>query len=540
MIYQMAVRRCIAFVFVTTLWTQSVSGTDNSIVDSKPATDRTVDERPNILFAISDDQSWEHTSASGCKSIDTPNFDRIAREGVLFNNSFCGSPGCTPSRSSVLTGRYPWQLEQAGTHASSFPKQFVVYPELLEEAGYVVGFTGKGWGPGNFKASGRTRNPAGPEFNSIKTKKVPASGIASFDYSANFEAFLKTQPKHKPFCFWYGGKEPHRKFEKGSGLRAGKKLEDVAVPSFLPDSPEIRSDILDYCLEIEWFDFHLGRMIKMLEDSGQLENTLIVVTSDNGMAFPRAKANAYEYGVHMPLAIRWEKKIPKGRVVDDLVSHTDFAPTFLDAAGVVHPAQSSDTPAMTGRSLLPLLRSTQSGQTTFARPEIFSCRERHSSSRWNNLTYPQRCIRTADYLLIRNFKPERWPAGAPQKFESNGKLGPEHGGYHDIDACPSLDYLIEHRDDAAVADYFAWAVGHRPAIELFDIKQDPGCLRNLADESGHAVTRSTLEKQLNEYLKKTGDPRLVGKGDIWDQYKRYSRMRSFPKPEWAESSNQQK
>ena len=127
-------------------------------------------ERPNILFAISDDQSWIHTSASGCKSVNTPNFDRVAREGILFNNSFCGSPGCTPSRSSILTGRYPWQLQQAGTHASSFPKQYVVYPDLLENDGYFVGFTGKGWGPGKFEASGRSRNPAGPAFNSIVSK----------------------------------------------------------------------------------------------------------------------------------------------------------------------------------------------------------------------------------------------------------------------------------------------------------------------------------------------------------------------------------
>lgn len=536
----MVFRIGIVAVFITTLWLKSVAGSQFSAADVNQANSSAPDERPNILFAISDDQSWAHTSAYGCKCIKTPTFDRVAREGVLFNNSFCASPGCTPSRSAVLTGRYPWQLEQAGTHASSFPIKYAVYPDLLEEAGYAVGFTGKGWGPGKFAVSGRTRNPAGPGFNSIKNKNVPAKGIAGTDYGANFEAFLKSKPAGKPFCFWFGGHEPHRGFEKGSGLQAGKKLEDVSVPSFLPDAPEIRSDILDYCLEIEWFDLHLGQMIKLLEETGQLDNTLIVVTSDNGMAFPRAKANAYEYGVHMPLAIAWGKQIPAGRVVDDLVSHTDFAPTFLEAASVKHPAQSSDTPPMTGRSLLPLLKSDQSGTTTFARPEVYSCRERHSSSRWNNLTYPQRCIRTADYLLIRNFKPERWPAGAPQKFESKGKLGPEHGGYHDIDACPSLTYLIEHRNEPDVADYFSWAVGHRPAIELFDIRNDPGCLRNLVDDPDHAATRSTLEKRLNQFLETTGDPRLTGNGDIWDQYKRYSRIRSFPEPDWAKSSKNEK
>lgn len=497
-------------------------------------------ERPNILFAISDDQSWAHASAYGCQSLETPSFDRVAREGILFNNSFCGSPGCTPSRSSILTGRYPWQLEQAGTHASSFPSKYSVFPDVLESVGYVVGFTGKGWGPGNFKISGRTRNPAGPAFNGKKMKQVPASGIAKTDYAANFEAFLNSKPAGKPFCFWFGGHEPHRGFEKGSGLASGKSLADVEVPNFLPDSEEIRNDILDYCLEIEWFDQHLGRMLKSLEQIGELDNTLIIVTSDNGMAFPRAKANVYEYGIHMPLAIRWPAQVPGGRVVDDMISHTDFAPTILEAAGAQHPSARGQTPPMIGQTLIPMLTSEESGTTSYARKAVYSCRERHSSSRWNNLTYPQRCIRTSKYLLIRNFAPQRWPAGASQKLQKDGKLGPEHGGYHDIDACPSLTYLIEQRSDSKVTNYFEWAVGKRPAIELYDINQDPACLRNLADAPKYASTKSDLEKTLNDYLKNTGDPRLHGNGKIWEQYKRYSRMRSFPQPDWANNLDQSK
>lgn len=493
--------------------------------------------RPNILFAISDDQSWEHTSAYGCQSVSTPNFDRVAREGVLFNNSFCASPGCSPSRASILTGRYPWQLEHAGTHASHFHSKYAVYPDLLENDGYFVGFTGKGWGPGKYQISGRTRNPAGPDFNRLKLKSVPAKGIASNDYAGNFNAFLEAKPGDKPFCFWFGGHEPHRVFEKGSAVAAGKKLEDVAVPDFLPDTPEIREDILDYCYEIEWFDKHLGRMIALLEERGELDNTMIVVTSDNGMAFPRAKANVYEYGIHMPLAIRWPTNIPGGRVVDDLISHTDFAPTFLEATGVVPPSNSktnsTETPPMTGRSLMPLLKSTESGTTSFARKEVYSGRERHSSSRWNNWTYPQRCIRTADHLLIRNFKPERYPAGTPQKLDGQGKLGPEHGGYHDIDACPSLTFLIENRDAPNVARFFNGAVGHRPEYEMFDIKSDPGCINNLVHRPDFLNIQSDLTKRLNGFLETSGDPRLNGNGDVWESYPRYSRIRKFPKPDWA-------
>lgn len=120
-------------------------------------------------------------------------------------------------------------------------------------------------------------------------------------------------PSDQPFCFWYGATEPHRVFEQGSGLRAGKQLASAPPPPFLPDVPEVRSDLLDYCLEIEWFDTHLGRMLKQLEDASELDNTFVIVTSDNGMSFPRTKAKLYEYGFHMLLAIRWAEQVPGGR-----------------------------------------------------------------------------------------------------------------------------------------------------------------------------------------------------------------------------------
>src|SRR5690606_32987578 len=243
--------------------------------------------------------------------------------------------------------------------------------------------------------------------------------------------------KGKPFCFWYGASEPHRVFEKGSGLKAGKKLEDVVVPSFLPDTEEVRSDLLDYAVEIEWFDQQLGKMLEVLEEVGELDNTIIVVTSDNGMAFPRAKANLYEFGHHVPLALRWGDKVPGNRTVEDVVSLIDLFPTYLDALGLDF--TSNDYP-IKGKSLMNILLSDKEGIVDKSRNGIYAARERHSSSRWNNLTYPQRSLRTDQYLYIRNFRPERWPAGAPQKFEEDGTLGEIHRAYHDIDACPTLDY----------------------------------------------------------------------------------------------------
>lgn len=483
--------------------------------------------RPNVLVAISDDQSWLHTSAYGCKFVNTSAFDRVAREGILFNNAFGASPGCSPCRAAFLTGRQIWQIENAGTHASSFPAKYRTFPEVLGENGYHVGYTGKGWGPGNFAVDGRQENPAGPAYSKLKVK-APYSGISRTDYAGNFAEFLKAKPDGQPFCFWYGGHEPHRGFEKGSGLNSGKQLEDAEVPAFLPDRPEIRSDLLDYAVEIEWFDQHLGQILEQLEAAGELDNTLIIVTSDNGMSFPRAKANCYEYGIHMPLAIRWGREVRGGRTSDDLVGFVDLTATIYEATGVEFP--SKEYP-LTGKSIMNILESDATGMIDPSRQFVFSGRERHSSSRYQNLAYPQRSMRTQQYLYIQNFHSERWPAGTPRKLNSNGSLGPEHGGYHDIDGCPSLTYLIEQRADPEVAKFLHLAVDKRPEIEVYDVTSDPACLNNLAGKDGFKDTQQRLAKQFNDYLKETTDPRVLNGGDIFETYPRYSAIREFPVPE---------
>ena len=467
--------------------------------------------RPNILFAISDDQSWPHASAYGCRFVHTPNFDRVAREGVLFTHTFAAAPQCSPNRAAILTGRHIWQLEEAGTHNSLFPKKFTVYTEILEDAGYFVGYTGKGWGPGNWKDAGWKRNPAGYEFNRRRVDKRPTKGISSVDYAGNFADFLKAKPKDRPFCFWYGGHEPHRRYEEGSGIRMGKDPADVSVPGFLPDDPLVRSDMLDYAVEIEWFDRHFGKMLKLLEEAGELQNTLIVVTSDNGMPFPRAKANLYEYGIHMPLAIWWPGEISGGKVVDDLVSFVDFAPTFLEAAGERVPE------AVTGRSLLGDLGGSQES----FRKYVLAGRERHSHSRPDNLGYPSRAIRTERYLYVWNPKPDRWPAGDP-----TGSGEPE--GYHDIDPSPTKTFMIQHRDDPSVRRLFELGFGKRPEEELYEVDGDPYCLRNLAGEPAFQGVRQELQAKLHKLLRQQGDPRELGYGDIFESYPRFGRMRNFP------------
>ena len=244
----------------------------------------------------------------------------------------------------------------------------------------------------------------------------------------------------------------------------------------------------------------------------------------------------------MPLAISWPEKAVANRTVDDVVSLVDVTATIYDVTGVAPPKLDP----LSGRSLLNVLVSDASGQVDPARTMTYSGRERHSSSRYNSLGYPQRAIRTTDYLYIRNFRPERWPAGAPRKYGASAEkfkdgknipkeLGPMHGGYADIDPCPSLDFLVSKADDPDLGHYLGWSVDRRPAEELFNIKEDPGCLKNLAEHADHQTVKQKLSLQLLNYLTETKDPRVVDldRGDIFETYPRYSGLRWFPKPQWA-------
>lgn len=453
---------------------------------------------PNILVAISDDQAWPHTSAYGCPFVNTPNFDRVAAEGVLFSHAYCTAPSCSPSRASLLTGRNPWQLREGGVLWSLLPAEFDVYPDILERIGYHVGHTYKGWGPGSIEMSGRTRNPAGSAYNK-RQNDPPTTRMSRNDYAANFGDFLAERPQGSPFCFWYGAKEPHRVYEKGSGLRAGKRLEDVVVPPYLPDCEEVRSDLLDYALEIEWFDAHLGRMLQMLEETGELDNTIIVVTGDNGLPFPRAKANLYEQGMHVPMAIRYGEKAPGGRTVTDFMTFVDLAPTFLEAAGLEIPDN------MTGRSLMPVLTSDQQGRVDPERDHVLTGIERHAYARVDNTGYPSRCIRTDEFVYIRNFEPERWPAGDPPAFG-------------DIDGSPTKNYMIANRDAPDVQPLYELAFGKRPAEELYAVKDGYACICNIADDEAYSKERQALWERMARELRDQKDPRMLGEGGVFETY----------------------
>jgi arylsulfatase A-like enzyme len=452
--------------------------------------------RHNILFALADDAS--HFSAYGHRFVNTPHFDRVARNGILFNRMFTTNPKCAPSRASMLTGMHTWQLKEACTHWCVFPgpDELAVYPDLLESAGYHVGFTGKGWGPGDFVRNGRTHNPAGPEYNDKTLIPPEGSEIADCDYAANFEDFLSKRDSGQPFCFWYGGKEPHRAYVPGEGQRHGKTLEEVTeVPPYWPDEQLVREDMLDYAFETEWFDSHLGKMLATLEECGELENTLVIVTSDNGCPFPRVKGQMYDDDFRLPFAVMWPAQIQPGQIVDDLCSFIDLAPTFLELAGLDIPRE------WPGKSLTDIFQ----GLENRGRDRVLMGRERHDMGRENDAGYPVRCIRTPQYLYVRNFEPDRWPAGNPET------------GFTNCDSSPTKARIIEQHEQGEDF-YYHQAFGKRPLEQLFDVVKDPFCMTNLAADADFAETKAKLWKELEARLKETGDPRIFGNGDIFDSY----------------------
>lgn len=452
---------------------------------------KTTDKRPNILFCIADDWGWPHAGVYGDAVVETPVFDKLAKEGVLFNHAYVSSPSCTPSRSAILTGQYHWELEESANLWSTMDVEIPVYPLLLEDSGYHVGHWRKCWGPGNLKAGGYIdKHPGGQ------------------NYQKGFGEFLKSRPEGEPFCFWLGASDPHRPYKKGVGKESGIDIDKVQVPDFYPDVPEIRSDIADYYFEVQRFDRDVGQAIKMLEEIGELENTIIVMTGDHGMPFPRCKSNLYDMGVRVPLAIRWGEKVKGNRQIEDFVSLTDLAVTFLGAAGVDIPEQ------MSGRSLEPILLSDKEGWIEAERDHVIFGKERHTPAQLAPSTkgYPSRGIRTKNYIYIRNIYPELWPAGVPE-----GATHPLNS-FADSDNGPTKTFLIEHAKEPEYKRFYQWSFAKRPAEELYDIKTDPYQIQNLADSPAYASIKKDLSNKLNGRLRATNDPRIIGGGEKFDTY----------------------
>lgn len=469
----------------------------------QPVKTTTPSHRPNIVFVLADDWSYPHASIYGDPVVHTPNFDRIARQGVLFNNAYCAAPSCTPSRAALLTGRYPHALKQGANLWGTLPVEYPNFTSLLEEAGYQVAFQEKGWAPGNYRPGGYTRNPAGKEIE-------------------NFEHFIENIGDDQPFFLWYGTRDPHRPYTAGLGRESGMRPEEVVLPPFWPQDSVVKSDVLDYYYEVQRIDYDLGRLLFRLERNGLLANTLIVVTSDNGMPFPRAKANCYDLGTRMPLAIFWADHFEQGKIEDAFVNLIDLAPTFLAVAGIEIPD------AMQGRSLLPLLN----GEAVAAREQVFLERERHAYARLSNLSYPVRAVRDSQFLLIHNLIPDRWPAGDPL---------PDNvlKSFADIDNSPTKQLMIENATKHESVKYFYdLSTERRPEYELYDIQKDTFQINNLAANPAYDSISAHYQNILLKWREHTDDYVPLRESSPFDDYEYYGRVNDLLMPTAPDSINE--
>lgn len=500
-------------------------------------------KRPNILFAFADD--WGRFASAYAKLdgpgsindvVRTPNFDRVAAEGVLFRRAFVSAPSCTPCRSALLSGQHFWRTGRGSILLGAvWDGSQPAFPLLLRDSGYHIGETYKVWSPGTpndapFGAGKYSYEKAGRRFNQFSTNvtrmvaagtSIEAAKQTLYDeVLGNFNACLSERRADQPFCYWFGPTNVHRTWMKGSGKALwGIEADSLKgkLPKFLPDVPEVREDLADYFGEVQAFDTALGVLLKRLEEIGELDNTLIVVSGDHGApGFPHGKCNLYDFGSSVSLAMRWGGA-KGGRVVDDLVSLTDLAPTFLELGGVAVPER------MTGRSLVEVLKSAKSGQVDPRRTAVFIGRERHvDKARADFMPYPQRAIRTHDFLYIVNFKPDRWPLGDPYRLDGDNPPTVKEVTDNtfttlpDEDAGPAKAWLVSVRNDPQWKPHFEWVYGKRPREELYDLKSDPEQTKNLATDPAYAKTRGELEQQLLTELQRTGDPRLVDDGRFFE------------------------
>jgi N-sulfoglucosamine sulfohydrolase len=501
-------------------------------------------KRPNILFCFADDwgryasiYATTETRPSPNQVVKTPNIDRVAREGTLFKNAFVNAPSCTPCRSALLSGQYFFRTGRGAIlHNAVWDASIPSFPHLLRDAGYHIGETYKVWSPGTpndapFGGGKNAYESAGGKYNNFSenaTQMVKqgksfdeARDLMLAEVRGNFDAFHKAREADKPWLYWFGPTLVHRKWVKGSGKALwGIEPESLQgkLPEFLPDVPEIREDFADYLGEIQGWDAGIGVLLKRLEELGELDNTVVVISGDHGApGFTHGKCNLYDFGTGVALAAR-VPGVKGGRVIDDFVNLMDIAPTFCEIGGAAIPD------VMTGRSLWNVLTSDASGQVDPQRTWVVTGRERHvGHAREENLTYPHRALRTGDFLYIRNFHPERWPMGNPRDITdtyapSQDALENEtYAAFPDMDASPTKAWLVAHRNDAKWKKYYDYAFAKHPAEELYDLRKDPDQVTNVADDPAYASQKVELATRLTAILLEAKDPRVVPPGDTFEK-----------------------
>jgi arylsulfatase A-like enzyme len=429
---------------------------------------------PNILFVLSDDHSYPYLGAYGADWISTPNLDRFARDGMLFQNAYTAAPQCVPSRTALMTGRSP-VAARMGRFSSPLPADIPTVPEVLRAQGYYTGVCGRYFHLDGVVNPSQTTAQA-YERNNMRTwkRRIDFLDISNQQQTtALFDQFLTKAPESRPWFFWINYGDPHHPWDVGRIDPAR-----VKVPAHLPDLPGVREDLARYGNEIERADRSFGEALDVLRKHQHDSNTLVVFMGDNGMAFPHGKGSLYDPGLHVPLIARWPGRLKPGST-SALISGEDIAATFMNAGGAQPPA------GVTGRSFLPLLTGAGYQQREY----IFGARLHHGNSSFTAETKAStfdlsRCVRSRQFKLIYNVTPqmEYWPVDSAQDpgwqqmitAHKDGKLKPEH--------------------DRA---YFQRP---RAVLEFYDLEKDPAELNNVAADPQYRDALHTLAAAMQEKM----------------------------------------
>ena len=433
------------------------------------------DERPNIVLIIADDMNWDDCGAYGHPHIRTPNIDRLAAEGMKFERAYLTASSCSPSRSSIITGRYPHNTGAEQLHWP-LPGESRTFVEELKASGYYTAAAGK-WHLGDAVRNRfdvvHEASMAGFILPTPGADGAPAKMVAKSPSGCEaWESTLTDRPKDKPFFMWLAALDPHREYEDGA-LTPGHTNEDVIVPVHLPDTPEVRGDLRMYYDEIGRLDLYIGKVLALLEEQGVADNTMVLFITDNGRPFPRDKTTTYEGGIRTPWIVRWPAKVKAGQVTESLVSSVDIAPSFLAAAGLKVGG------SYEGENFIPVLTNSKKKIRNFAFAE----------DHWHDYTDHGWAVTDGRWKLIRN-------------------------DFYDLASTPSADAgrsptWIEmtrqyHAGTLTYAQLMCF-VAPRAQWELFDTKVDPDELNNLANSPPHADQLARLRGALGEWTTVTND-----------------------------------
>lgn len=437
-------------------------------------------DHPNLVLIIADDMAWDDCGAYGNANIRTPNIDQLARDGMLFEKAFLTVSSCSPSRASIITGRYPTNTDADELHWP-LPAEQITFVEKLKAAGYWTAAAGK-WHLGD-AVRDRFDEIREVDTSGFQLPSGEAGKAGKFVESLEGEAqsgcadwipLLQARPKDKPFFLWLAALDPHRDYHEGI-LDDPHQPGDAILPPYHVDTPETRADYALYYDEISRLDKYVGRVVAELEAQGVADDTLILFFSDNGRPFPRDKTTVYDSGIRTPWIVRWPSRVAAGTKCGRLVSSVDIAPTFLQLAGV-EPGPDS---TFVGKSFVALLDDPSKPIRDF----IFA------EKNWHDFEDHARAARDERFKYIRN-------------------------DYPDLPLTPSADSARSPTYEALKAGHAAGSLTDaqetvfrtpRSAEEIYDTLSDPFELNNLVADPAHADTLTRLRKALAGWEKLTGD-----------------------------------